>query len=414
VFIQVRRLLPFVGLLLVLNVARADTVFVEAETMLSSSSGWAATSNDQTQRASRTKTLWGADGAGDAIAKKLLRVAEAGRYRVWVRYMQVAAWRGPFQLAVSAGEKQLAATTFDLEVQPGVTDWEYNWQSFEADLPDGEVTLTLTKHEQKNCIGYVRHVDCVLLTSDLKLVPDHLPFGPQTMVRVTMGEGYDRPVYLHLFADHYRSPWYAHYAIGRDGIRAELAPPADQMLKPGDVTPWCNLTPTVYQDSGAALNLSVRHSYHEKATRFKAKLEFGRRRSRVAPQLGEAQSELRSNSAADIEVIKSFDVEATPNGLVIIAPPDLESPQNIARLKRDRDFAEEVGKLADAFDWPKQTRENSVSRECQYRRLRTAGRFGGDGSRTKDAQLLRLQRRARPDHSRRLAHEGGLVLPARS
>ena len=89
----------------------------------------------------------------------------------------------------------------------------------------------------------------------------------------------DRPVYVHLFADHYRSPWYAHLAIGRDGVREALAPPADQMLKPGELTPWCNLTPTVYQDSGAALNLSIRHSYHEKATCLRAKFEFGRGRT---------------------------------------------------------------------------------------------------------------------------------------
>ncbi len=379
VFFQIRRLLVFVGLLPFLTAARAETVFVEAETMQPSSSGWAATSNDQTGRASRTKTLWGADGAGDAVAKKAVRVSDAARYRVWVRYMQVGAWRGPFQLAVSANEKQLAAKTFDLEVLPGVADWEYTWQSFEADLSAGEVTLALTKHEQKNCVGYVRHVDCLLLTSDDKLVPDHLPFGPQTLVRVTMGEGYDRPVYLHLFADHYRSPWYAHYAIGRDGIRAELAPPAEQMLKPGDVTPWCVLTPTVYQDSGAALNLSVRHSYHEKASRFKAKLEFGRTIGVRRTETG-GRGSRRAGSAVDVdpqkrlggslalpndkalpsdhvEVIKTFDVEATPNGLVIIAPPDLESLQNIARLKRDRDFAEEIGKLADAFAWPKHGRK---------------------------------------------------------
>ena len=79
--------------------------------------------------------------------------------------------------------------------------------------------MSLAKHEQKNCVGYVRHVDCLLLTTDDKLVPDHVPYGPQTLVRVTIGEGYDRPVYLHLFADHYRSPWYAHYAIGRGGIQ---------------------------------------------------------------------------------------------------------------------------------------------------------------------------------------------------
>jgi hypothetical protein len=260
--------------------------------------------------------------------------------------MQVATMRGPFQLAVAAGAKPLAAKTFDLAVLPNVADWEYTWQSFDADLPAGDVTLSLTKHEQKNCVGYVRHVDCVLLTTDDKLVPDHLPYGPQTLVRVTIGDGYDRPVYMHLFADHYRGPWYAHYAIGRDGIRAELAPPAEQMLKSGDVTPWCNLTPTVFQDSGAALDLSVRHSYYEKATRFRAKLEFARTRS--------GNNVVNSN---DIEVIKTFDVEATPNGLVIIAPPDLESPQNVARLRRDRDFAEEVGKLADAFDWPKHGRK---------------------------------------------------------
>ncbi len=370
-----RLMMAWLGLLVSLfaKSVKADTVFIEAETMQPSSSGWVATNNDQTGRASRTKTLWGADGAADAVASKTVRLSEAGLYRVWVRYMQVGAWRGPFQLAVSAGEKLLGVKTFDLEVQPGVADWEYTWQSFDADLPAGEVTLSLTKHEQKNCVGYVRHVDCVLLTSDQKLVPDHLPFGPQTLVRVTMGEGYDRPVYLHLFADHYRSPWYAHYAMGRDGIRAELAPPAEQMLKSGDVTPWCNLTPTVYQDSGAALNLSVRHSYHEKAARFRAKLEFGRaigdrlaetggRGSRRADAVADIKSEKRLGRSLalpndDVEVIKTFDVEASPNGLVIIAPPDLESPQNIARLKRDRDFAEEIGKLADAFEWPKHGRK---------------------------------------------------------
>ena len=123
------------------------------------------------------------------------------------------------------------------------------------------------------------------------------------------------------------------------------------MLKPGEPTPWCNLTPTVYQDSGAALNFSLRHSYHEKAKRFRGKLEFGRSRSRVAPQLG-FESRSDSSTLSDIEVIKTFDVEAEPNGLVVIVPPDLESKANVALLKRDRDFADEIGRVADAFKWP--------------------------------------------------------------
>ncbi len=330
---------------------RAAAVFVEAETFRPSSSGWIATVNDQTRRASRVKTMWGADGAVDSVATKTVKLTESGTYRVWVRYMQVAAWRGPFQVAVAAGEKSIAAQVFDREIIAGVADWEYTWQSFNAELPAGDVTLTLAKHDQKNCVGYVRHVDCLLLTTDHKLVPDHLPFGPQTLVRVTLGEGFDRPVYLHLFADHYRDPWYAHFAIGRDGLHAALAPPDGQMLKQGEPTPWCNLTPTVYQDSGAALNFSLRHSYHEKAKRFRGKLEFGRDPSRIAPQLG-FESRSDSSTLGDIEVIKTFDVEAEPNGLVVIAPPDLESKQNIALLKRDRDFADEIGRVADAFKWP--------------------------------------------------------------
>ncbi len=31
------------------------------------------------------------------------------------------------------------------------------------------------------------------------------PRKPQTLVRVTLGQGYERPVYIHIFADHYRA-----------------------------------------------------------------------------------------------------------------------------------------------------------------------------------------------------------------
>ena len=355
------RLLLLGGLLLglVANRSLAETVFLEAETMQPSSAGWAVKNDDQTQRASRTRTLWGADGPGDAVATKAVRLHAAGRYRVWVRYLQVAAWRGPFELAIAAGGKQVAAKVFDRELLPGVPDWEYAWQSLDADLSAGEITLSLAKHEQKNCVGYVRHVDCLLLTTDDKLVPDHLPYGPQTLVRVTIGPGYDRPVYLHVFADHYRSPWYEHYAIGRGGIQPAIAPPADQMLQSGDVTPWCNLTPTVYQDSGTALNLSVRYAYWEKAPRLRAKLEFGRRLGLRPGRHDPGDPVGTESQPTDVEVVKTFDIDAQPNGAVIVVPPDLASPQNLARLRRDGDFAAETGQAADAFTWPKHGRKPS-------------------------------------------------------
>jgi hypothetical protein len=158
---------------------------------------------------------------------------------------------------VLRGGQEVAGKVFDLRVNEDVADWEYLWDSFEVDLPAGEVTLRLSKHENKNCVGYVRHVDCILLTTDLKLVPNHLDYGPQTYMRVTLGDVYQKPVYVHVFADHYRSPWYAHDHLSKDGARAGLAPPKKSFLSKGESTPWCNVTPMLYQDTGGDLERLV-------------------------------------------------------------------------------------------------------------------------------------------------------------
>ena len=403
------------AVLLLPRLLMAETHFLEAESFRPSADGWRAVATPEVRRASRAKTLWGADGPGDAVATKSVTIQKAEKFRVWVRWMQVSAWRGPFRVSVSAAGREIAAKVFDLEVLPGVADWDFAWQSFEAELPAGEVPLTLAKHEQKNCVGYVRQVDCLLLTTDQELKPNHVSFGPQTLLRVTVGKGYQRPVYLHIFADHYRDPWYGHHAIGKAGLRNELAPPADELLKDSEQSPWSNISHVVYQDSGAALNCSLRHSYHEKAPRLQAKLEFGRR-SRAAGQLGETQSELPSNSATSVEVIKTFDIDATPNGLVVIVPPDLESPKNIAILRRDRDFADETGRIADAFAWPtvgrRPTRipflvsaniggyELRVDAAVQAREQKTLDNFGFNGDHSRSLHGLWMMKNdsyCRPD-----------------
>jgi len=345
--------------LLLPRLVMAETHFVEAESFAPSADGWKAVSQQEVRRASRAKTMWGAEGPGDAVATRTVTIQQAGTFRVWVRWMQVSNWRGPFRVGVAAAGREVAAKVFDLDVLPDVANWDFAWQSFEAELPAGDVLLTLAKHEQKNCVGYVRQVDCLLLTTDRELQPNHVSFGPQTFLRVTLGEGYQRPAYLHIFADHYRAPWYAHHAIGKLGLRNALAPPAEEMLKDGEQSSWSNISHVVYQDSGVALNLSVRHSYREKAPRLRAKLEFGRS-SRLGLRPDRSvkgdpptnQDRVGTESQPTVEIVKTFDVEALPNGLVVIVPPDLESAEHIAILRRDRDFAEETGRIADAFAWP--------------------------------------------------------------
>jgi len=320
----------------------AETVFVEAE-QFEAGAGWEVKRGSESRSASRGTTLWGANGPGEGVVNKTISLRSGGKYQVWVRSMQVGAWRGPFRLGVSSEGQELGAAVFDLDADPKVGDWQYGWHRFEAELPRGEVTLILSKHEQQNCVGYVRHVDCVFLTTDEGLVPDHVPYGPQTLVRVTVGKGYERPVYLHLFADHYRDPWYAHYGIGRNGAVPGTAVSEQEMLNSGESSPWSNLTPTIYQESGAALNFSLRHSYAEKAKGFRGTLEFGRSVGRDA----------EGRDASHVQLVKTFEIAAEPNGVVIIAPPDLETEEHVALLKRDREYAEETGAIADNFEWPK-------------------------------------------------------------
>lgn len=328
-------LLILLALLVLPSRTRAENHFIEAESF-APTQGWKTNTDSLLRKASRATTLSGADGPGDSIANAQVAIEQAGRYRVWVRSLQVAAWRGPFCASARAGDQELGAVVVDLEPDPAVEDWNFVWKSFDADLPAGELTLSLAKHEQQNCSGYVRQVDCLLITSDLNLVPDHVPFGPQTFIRVTVGSEMEQPVYLHFFADHYRDPWYSYHALGSQGVHDATSVPEAELLAPGQVSPWSNISPIIYQDSGAALDLSLRYTYESMPEKMKARIEFGR----------------ADKADGTVEPVKAFDIDAQPNGVVIVVPPDLDSPENIARLRRDADFAEETGKRADAHPWP--------------------------------------------------------------
>ncbi|MBI3923737.1 MAG: hypothetical protein HY318_20115 [Armatimonadetes bacterium] len=80
-------------LLLCFPVRAGTTHFVEAEDFTVSGNGWLPFwgHEGETKAASRAKSLWGADGAGDSTASTKFNVAE-GTYRLWVRYMESPWW----------------------------------------------------------------------------------------------------------------------------------------------------------------------------------------------------------------------------------------------------------------------------------------------------------------------------------
>jgi hypothetical protein len=316
------------------SLLHAETLFFEAESFESTGDGWQVRSGNEEKAASGLAVLAGAGGKGNAIATKKVTLAAAGHYKVWVRYTSVAKFRGPFRVSVRAGEKELASELFDTAVESTGKRDGLTWGFFEADLPAGEITLQLDKHEKKASSGNSRQIDCFLLTTDPKLVPNHLQYGTQTYLRVTFGPGYEKPVYLHIFADHYHAPWYQHFNLSRAGTNASVAPKGKQdLLHSGESTPWCNISPMLFQDSGAMLQMSARFTYTELAERLKAKLEF-------------------ATSPDPAAIVRTIEADFQPNYFTVVMPPNLNTPENIAMMMTDREVAEATGKIADAYDWP--------------------------------------------------------------
>jgi beta-galactosidase GanA len=310
----------------------AGEVFVEAENF-KSAGGWVAQTGPGLREASGLAVLNGATGAKDGVATTTVGIKDAGHYRIWVRYSSHPKWRGPFHVTALSGKRVLGDGLFDAEFEGESARDAETWRSFEADLPEGEVTLRLSKHENKNAGGIARQVDCLLLTMDDRLVPNHLNYGAQTFMRVTLGDGYKKPAYIHIFADHFHAPWYQHYSLAREGAVAAVSPKKQALLNSGERTPWCNITPMIYQDSGAMLHITARHAYTDYAERLIAKFEFA-----TAPD--------------EKAIVRTLKLDNKPGTVAIFVPPNLLTPENLALLKTDGEIAAANGKLADAHPWP--------------------------------------------------------------
>jgi hypothetical protein len=109
-----------------------------------------------------------------AECRRNLTIPRAGRYRVWVRYVDHRKKTEPFSVLVEQGSKVSKA---ELGVRPLVPandeyqlywGFSFGWGSFESDLERGPARLRLVIDRAGE--GW-RQVDAVLLTDDLKYEP---------------------------------------------------------------------------------------------------------------------------------------------------------------------------------------------------------------------------------------------------
>ena len=315
-----------------LSMAHAGEHFIEAESF-ASPDGWSVVGGTAAKQASGLKMLNGAQGSGSGAATAKVDIKDSGYYRIWVRYSSHPVYRGPFHVTVLSGGRVLGDGLFDDSFQgKGPRDTE-TWKYFEAELPEGEVVLKLSKHEDRNCPGAARNVDCLLLTMDEKVVPNHLNYGAQTYLRVTLGAGYGRPAYIHVFADHYHAPWYQHYSLGRGGAVSGTSPGKRDLIGSGESTGWCNITPMIYQDSGAMLHLTARHGYTDYAGHLSATFEI-------------------ATEPDEKHIVRTLKTDNRPGTVSIFFPPNLLTEDNRALCKTDREIADAIGTQADAHEWP--------------------------------------------------------------
>ena len=319
-----------------LAVPPADAIFVQAEDFATDGKAWVVKEQtDPYAPDSGLKHLWGPTG-GPGTATREVDIPAAGRYTVWVRYTVMAAGppsqRGALALAVRQGDRKLSEGRFDEqppEQDPGYVH-RYNWGKFEADLTAGKATLELSKLAPIDCSGWTRYVDCVLLTTDAAYAPNLADFQPKTWLRVTLGPNQTTPIYIHCFADHFRDPWYMHFALSKDGFEIGVGPRRGKAvyLAAGESTPWCDITPAVHEDRGARLELrgAEAYSYTRWLPSFDATFEFA-----TAP--------------VESAIVKRITRQGPGAGLEIIVP-GLPSKATADKIRTDDEYCAENTALA--------------------------------------------------------------------
>ena len=118
----------------------------------------------------------------------------------------------------------------------------------------------------------------------------------------------------------------------RAGSRAfYLMPEKGDWLEPGERTRGATDTDDL-PDSGARMVFSVRYTYWSRADRLRATFEFA--------------------TAPDEQSVVEAGTDCQPSTAVIYVPPNLLTEEFHARLKTDREIAEETGRKIDAHPWP--------------------------------------------------------------
>lgn len=206
---------------------------VQAEAMTLSGEGWTVREHSpDSWYAGRPvgRMLGGQNGkAGTAVTT--LRVPAAGKYRLWVRYLDMIDYRSKsgFLLSGTQQDRQVVSKAFDAtEKSPrstpeGAKKWgdgfsSWIWDFAEFDAAAGDLRISVEKMHLDAVHTFTRTLDLVLLTAELSYEPSVTDLTP-LYLKIRMLPEQKVPAVIHFWGRRAHEPWYTPQAnINRKGM----------------------------------------------------------------------------------------------------------------------------------------------------------------------------------------------------
>ncbi len=242
------------------------------------------------------KMLIGSSGPSDQ-ARGHTTVPQAGDYRLWVRYLDLLRYRGPFHVFVRQGGREKARRVFDQESlrgdPAGLAKWGkgyacFVWASLDVTLQAGSVQIVVGKLPPIQTATAARTLDCFVLTSDKSHTPRVTDFVPPLYLRVILGRRHRKPCFVHIWGRRPRPPWYVeHHNLTQaglspgphGGILGRQATDSDIQLTAGEATPWVNIAPLLDIQGMNRVHLTAIQRYNHPLERSDFTVEIAERPS---------------------------------------------------------------------------------------------------------------------------------------
>ena len=256
-----------------------DVIIVEAETF-KTEGGWIVKKhfpNWYSDVPSKGNFLSGHTAkAGKAFQS--VKLNAPGKYKLHLRYLDVLNYPAPFSLAVKQSGRVLAEKEFNrvsqrstpaMQKKHGKGFARFMWYSLEFTAPEaGSIELVITKLPGGRLTSNgTRHLDLFLITGDLNYQPSIMDMNP-LYVQIRMLESQPNPAAVHVFGRLSRKPHYPpHMNINRKGLFVGAYKGLDgkqkDWLRPGESSPWINLSKHLTFHGNDRISFDTRQGYRK-------------------------------------------------------------------------------------------------------------------------------------------------------